>query len=271
MAKILTFIRYSIDFFKHGEIHYFLSSVKYLLTGKPTSHCGLYKSSLGYFFVRKGTLDFQFGNYAYEWNVKKFVLKYLKNYNKFIDVGANIGTYTILFAKNGLSGCAFEPVKENFFALKKNVNLNRIEDKVKLFQLALGSYEHDAEFIFTPINTGATHISIINTDSKEKGINKVVKIIPLDKIIDKCNFLPGKDKIIMKIDVEGMEAKVLEGAKGFLKSFPDILIIMESVHSGKEKLKEILHNIDNDFNFLDVDNLNVAAIKDMSSKKKKNS
>ena len=58
-----------------------------------------------------------------------------------------------------------------------------------------------------------------------------------------------------------MEANVLEGAKEFLKSFPEIIIVMESVHSGKEKLSNLLKSIDDRFQILDVDDLNMGAIK----------
>lgn len=264
MGKIITFWRYSKDFFKHGEFHYFLSSVKYMLLGKPTSHSAVYKSSLGKFAVRAGTLDFQFGNYAYEWGVKKFVYSHIDNYNKFLDIGANIGTYSILFAKAGLEGCAFEPVQTNFKALSENIALNKLENKVKLINLALGSHEHSDTFTFDPVNTGASHLSSIINEDVNDGGETPVKIVTLDSIIDKCNFDPEKDKIFIKIDVEGMESKVLEGAKEFLKSFPEIIIVMESVHSGKETLTTLLKNIDDRFQILDVDDLNMGAIKTRS-------
>ncbi len=261
MGKLLTFLRYSIDFLKHGEFHYFMSSVKYMLTGKSTSRAALYKSSLGKFAVRSGTLDFQFANYAYEWGVKKFVYKHVDQYNKFLDVGANIGTYSVLFAKKGLQGCAFEPVDTNFEALTKNIKLNNLEQKVKLINLALGKHEHTDVFTFVPDNTGASHLkSIENKDVKDGG-ETVVKVVTLDSVIDRCNFNPDTDKIFVKIDVEGMEANVLEGAKSFLQSFPEIIMVMESVHSGKEYLSKLLKSIDDSFEILEVDSLNMGAIK----------
>jgi len=261
MGKIITFWRYSVDFLKHGEFHYFLSSIKYMITGKPTRRSALYTSSLGKFAVRAGTLDFQFGNYAYEWGVKKFVYKNIKNYNKFLDIGANIGTYSILFAKEGLNGCAFEPVATNFKALTKNIKLNNIEQQVKLINVALGKYEHSDVFTFVPDNTGASHLrSIENKDVKDGGVTEV-KVVTLDSIIDQCNFDADKDRVFIKIDVEGMETNVLEGAKNFLSTFPEIMIVMESVHSGKEYLANLLKNIDNSFEILEVDDLNMGAVK----------
>ena len=150
MGKIKTFLKYTKDFVKHGEFRYVLSSVKYILTGKTTRKTRYYKSSLGRFLVRKGTLDFQFANYAYEWGVKKFVYEHLKNYNVFLDIGANIGTYSILFAKQGLRGYAFEPVVSNFDAFTTNLKLNDIEDKVTTFPFALGRKEKESRLYFRP-------------------------------------------------------------------------------------------------------------------------
>ncbi len=265
MGKILTFWRYSKDFIKHGEFHFFLSSVKYMLTGKVTRREAIYKSSLGTFFVRAGTLDFQFANYAYEWKVKKFVYQHVDNYNKFLDVGANIGTYSILFAKKGLEGCAFEPVKDNFEALSKNIELNKLKQKIKPINLALGKYEHTDVFTFVPDNTGASHLKSIENKDVKDGDETTVKVVPLDSLIDQCNFDPKKDKVFIKIDVEGMESNVLEGAKKFLKSFPEIIIVMESVHSGKENLTKLLKSIDSSFQILEVDDLNMGAIKTQSN------
>ena len=261
MGKIITFWRYSKDFFKHGEFHYFLSSIKYMLTGKPTRHAAPYTSSLGKFVVRAGTLDFQFANYAYEWGVKKYVYKHVDQYNKFLDVGANIGTYSILFAKKGMEGCAFEPVTTNFEALSKNIALNNLTRQVKLINLALGSHIHTDVFTFVPDNTGASHLKSIKNDDVKDGGETEVKVVTLDSLIDQCGFDPEKDRVFIKIDVEGMEANVLEGAKEFLKSFPEIIIVMESVHSGKEKLSNLLKSIDDRFQILDVDDLNMGAIK----------
>ncbi len=261
MGKLKTFYRYAVDFVKHGELHYLLSSIKYMLTGRPTNKSGIYKSDLGTFYVRKGTLDFQFGNSAYEWNVKKFVYQHVNNYNKFIDVGANIGTYTILFCNKGLEGCAFEPVSDNFQVLKKNVALNKVEDKVQLFQMGLGEYQHQDEFVFDPINTGATHsITFDNPEANQGKIEKAI-IVPLDSIIEKCNFDEKKDKVFIKIDVEGMELNVLKGAKHFLKEFPEIALVIETVHSGRENVIKQLKEIDDRFEIYDVDDLNLGAVK----------
>lgn len=64
----------------------------------------------------------------------------------------------------------------------------------------------------------------------------------------------------MKIDVEGMEINVIEGAINFLKAFPNILIVMETIHSGEGKIKSLLNSIV-DFEYYKIDHFNMAAKK----------
>jgi len=266
MHKLKTFINYFKDFIKFGEYRYIISSIKYILTGRTTYRTQIYKSSLGTFISRRGSLDFQFANYAYEWPVKTFFLNHYRNYDIFLDIGSNIGTYAILAAQKGLRAIAFEPIKSNFDTLRINLILNKLEDKVTAFNVALGVYAHKAQFAFDLINTGASHLLSVEMDDEHPSHMEIdeSQIVPLDDFIPRMN-LTKKDRIFLKIDVEGMEAEVLKGAKRFLQTYPNILIVMESVHSGKERLTNILNEIDN-FEVLEVDDLNMGARKIIQKK-----
>ena len=261
MGKIKTFLKYAKDFAKHGEYRYILSSVKYIISGKTTRKTRYYKSSLGKFIVRKGTLDFQFANYAYEWGVKKFVYKHLHDYNVLIDVGANIGTYSILFASKGHTVHAFEPAMSNYDAFVTNIKLNNLEHKITAHSYALGKIRRKAGFTFDPVNTGASHLTEVSDDLDETAnpVFEDIDIIPFDEIIHDLN-IEKSDKVFMKIDVEGMETNVIEGATEFIKNHPNLLIIVETIHSGKDQIIKLLSSI-SDFEFLEVDELNTAARK----------
>lgn len=261
MGRIKTFVKYFKDYVKCREYRYILTSVKYIILRRTTSKSRIYKSSLGRFFVRKGTIDFQFANYAYEWNVKKFVYEHLKDYNVFLDIGANIGTYSILLAENGLRGYAFEPIKYNYDTTRINLILNELDDKVKVFNLALGSQRAKVQFAFDVINTGASHMVGVELKEYLADKEKIEEstILPLDNLMSEMD-IHKEDRIFIKIDVEGMEEEVLLGAKKFLQTYPNILIVMESVHSGKEELASVLNGIAQ-FKILEVDELNIGAKK----------
>ena len=261
MGKINTFLKYSLDFIKHGEFRYILSSARYILTGKTTRKTRFYKSSLGKFIVRKGTLDFQFANYAYEWNVKKYVYKHYTDYNLFLDVGANIGTYSIILAEKGMKCYAFEPVRSNIVALETNIKLNNLQEKITVLPYALGSKKSKANFTFDPVNTGASHLTEYSDilDETQNPEFEDIEVNIFDQITKNLDINPD-DKVLMKVDVEGMEIDVIDGATNFIKSRDNLLIILETVHSGRDAIKEKLNEVGN-FDYHIIDDLNMAAVK----------
>jgi len=261
MGKIITFLKYSLDFIKHGEFGYILTSIRFILTGKTTRKTRHYKSSLGTFLVRKGTLDFQFANYAYEWNVKRFVYKHLKNYDLFLDIGSNIGTYCIIPALEGIRVIGFEPVKSNYETLVTNIKLNNFEHLITTYPVAIGKTNTSANFTLDMINTGASHLTEYDAIAEPVANpeHEHIEIVKFDDLKGDLNIDPNA-KVMMKIDVEGMEPDVLIGASEFIKEHPNLLIIIETVHSGRENLQELLLSLAN-FEFLEIDDLNIGARK----------
>ena len=262
MKKIITFIRYVKDYLKFGEYYFLWTSIQYVLFKKINPKQRIYKSSLGTFLTRKGTLDFQFANYAYEWSVKKFFLQNYQPYNVFLDIGSNIGTYCFLMAPKGLPCYAFEPVKENFEALMTNIRLNKLEDKIHPFPFGLGSEIMDADFIFEPMNTGASHLAKFHSYVENKGEigqQEKVKIKTLDSLLDQLQ-LKKEDKVLLKIDAEGMELDIIKGGIKFISNQPEFLMIMEKSHSDFDKIQELFAQICK-VSYQQIDEENVAIIK----------
>jgi FkbM family methyltransferase len=262
MHKIFTFIRYLKDYLQYGQIRLVVSSIVFLVTRKSVIETRICRGKLGYFLHRKGTLDFQFGNFAYEWPVKKFFLDYYKDRNVFIDVGANMGTYTLMMQNFGIKTFSFEPAKANYKALTINLMLNNHENNAVVYNLGLGSKKSHELFVFDPINTGASHmnsVAVYDHDTDGRGKMDEVDLVMLDEMIETM-AISLTDRIMIKIDVEGMEKDVLLGAKEFMKKYSDIILVIESVHSGEQELKYILDQMAV-FEYIKVDKLNFAAKK----------
>ncbi|MDZ7740891.1 MAG: FkbM family methyltransferase [Bacteroidota bacterium] len=257
MHKIITFLRYLKDFIKQGEFSFIPTAIRYQLRRMPASSDRIYKSSLGTFATRKGTIDFMFANYAYEWNVKKFVLKHYRDYNVFFDIGANIGTYSIMLANKGLKCYAFEPSMSNFNIMQKNISLNGLENRIHALNIGLGEHEHMGEFLFNPVNTGASHFK--KEGLNDTGIKEKLRIRPLDDIFEEF-MLNSADRVFMKIDVEGMEVEVIKGARKFLSNFNNLLIVMESKHSESLEIRKELDKLSS-FDYWTVDQFNIATKK----------
>ena len=155
--------------------------------------------------------------------------KFIKDGDIILEIGANIGCFTIPYSKKvGSNGkvYAFEPQKFIFNLLKKNIECNELKN-VQIFNNAIGSTNSILElndFDYSqPGNFGGIGLKEDYDNSycaKIKGIKKnKIKTLTLDNFLNlkKCNFL--------KIDVELMELSVLEGARDFINKFKPIIWI----------------------------------------------
>ena len=252
MKYPITAFRYFFDFIKNQQFYFLFIAIKFIFTKKTNSVNKVIKTTSGTFFCRKQTMDFLFANHAYEWNVKKFMLENYQNYTVFLDIGANIGTYSILLGRKGLKCFAFEPSQENFKVLKKNIELNNLQEKVKFFNYGLGKTNCEKEFVFNSLNTGASHV--ISNSGEDKNYNIYIK--SFDSVYKDFNF-KKEDKFLIKIDVEGMEPNVLEGAKSFLLEFSEILVVAEDKHCGNKNLINLIDQLMN-ASFKRVDKYNMC-------------
>lgn len=252
--KLLTYARYFLDYVKHGDMGSVIASVKYIVNKSSHSSDRIIQTSAGKFFCRKNTNDFQFANYYYEWGVKKFLLNHRDEFSVFIDGGACTGEYSIILSRYGIRCFAFEPIKNTFDVLKRNLELNKLNGKVKAFQFGLGDQNITTDFVFNPVNTGASHIA----GSNQAGDYKV-EIRTFDSVYQSLGITKA-DRILFKLDVEGMEPEVLRGAEKFIHEYPDITFVMEYKHSGKDSIKNTLNAIA-PFEFGIVDDFNIYAKK----------
>ena len=254
MNKAITYVRYFLDYLKHGDLGSIIASVKYILN--KTSHTSdrIIRTSAGTFFCRKNTNDFQFANFYYEWGVKKYLLKHINEYTVFVDGGACIGDYSILLSSYGIRCIAFEPVLNNYEVLIKNLNLNNLKSKVKAFSVGLGDRNFRARFVFNPVNTGASHLA-----NDKEAVDCMVEIRTFDSLLSELN-INIDDNILIKLDIEGMELEAIRGATGFIGHFPNITFVTEYKHSVLVSIKETLSKIA-PFEFGIVDEFNIYAKK----------
>lgn len=254
MKKLIIYIRYFSEYLRYGDFISILSSFRYVL--KRTSHKSdrTIKTSVGTFFCRKNTNDFQFANYAYEWNVKKFFLDHLNEYTVFIDGGSCIGEYSILLSKNGIRCFAFEPVPDTYSVLLKNIELNNQGMVIQSFPYGLGEENSKVDFVINSVNTGASHLA-----RNGKPGNCKVDIRTFDSVFKEINLSPD-DRILFKLDVEGMETQAISGAGTFIQSFPNITFVIENEHTAKDNVKIALNKFAV-FEYGVVDKLNFVAKK----------
>ncbi|OGX15730.1 MAG: hypothetical protein A2166_03120 [Omnitrophica WOR_2 bacterium RBG_13_41_10] len=139
-----------------------------------------------------------------------------------VDVGANIGYYTLLAAKlvgNEGKVYAFEPNPSFYWLLQKNIRINALDKIVEAFQVAIGNTESKSIlFIGKCITTSLFKV----LDSAEQAIS--VNVISLDKFFMNRGW-PSVD--VIKVDAEGADKIVLEGIRVLVKRCPELKLIIE--------------------------------------------
>jgi FkbM family methyltransferase len=151
----------------------------------------------------------------YEYEGMAFLLHFLRPEDLFGDIGANMGSYTVLAAAHvGANVIAAEPVPSTFSYLIDNLRVNDIQKKVTALNIAVGSQEGSINFTK---NSGAgNHVSTINDKD-----SIIVNMSSIDKIFSTCA------PVLLKIDVEGFETEVLNGASKTLSDDHLKAIIIE--------------------------------------------
>lgn len=146
---------------------------------------------------------------------------YCKNNSKvnFIDVGANIGVYSILVAKwagKNSKIVAVEPDLRNLKLLRTNLFLNNVETKIEIFNCAISDSPVDAGFFIESLY-GAT--SRLTSDSNA---GRAIKIVQLDEILS--DFI-STDALLIKIDIEGYEPSAIRSGLRMIRILrPEILV-----------------------------------------------
>ncbi|MDA3890636.1 MAG: FkbM family methyltransferase [Salinivirgaceae bacterium] len=160
----------------------------------------------------------------FEINEQKFIERYLKKDDFFIDIGANIGLFTLLASeKCGTQGkiIAFEPSPTTYKRLIENIKLNNLQN-VKTFNIALSDKNGVAKLKVS--KDGFDAWNSLGIPTMGQFFQEVdVMTNTLDYIANEFEIV---NPILLKIDVEGWEIPILSGGEKFFKSIdaPDIMI-----------------------------------------------
>ena len=138
------------------------------------------------------------------------------------DVGAAIGSTSRLFAKKAEKVYSFEPNLENYKTIENLIHLEKIHN-IELHNVAVSNQNSDLKFY----NRESHGIHSLGKHTKGKVINvSSIRTIKLDNFY-KNNFKNNEPIGLLKIDTEGYEYEVLDGAKELLKSKTIKTIIFE--------------------------------------------
>jgi FkbM family methyltransferase len=182
----------------------------------------------------------------YETENLDFIDKMMPN-QVYYDLGACEGRFSIYAALKGLKVLAFEPNKDNYTVLLKNIELNDLTDKIKVFNVGVGETDKRGILqIGQPWPGG--HQKVVKHDSIRGDLGfdfkeeEVIDIISLDSFIV-TNNLPIPDKI--KIDIDVSEIPFLKGSIKLLENniVTQLLFELDELDSNYNRVIETLSKI----------------------------
>ena len=160
-------------------------------------------------------------NGSYELGTTHLIRKFLGSGETFFDIGANIGLMTIAASLAvGPAGrvVSFEPDHANFSILLENILLNKATN-VCVLNLAVGDKAGEFNLFCSTTEDGGLS-SLVDQGGFQQ--TQVVSTTPLDKMLD---IFPSRPVSAVKIDVEGYEYRVVNGAKELLSHYKPIVIM----------------------------------------------
>ena len=152
----------------------------------------------------------------------KLIPQLLSNCNRAIDIGANVGVWSYWLSKYAKQVESFEPNPKVFNALK-NIKIKNVNS----YNIALSNKTGSVDLLIPKGSKGFSNQGASLSSIKVQGEHKSISIEA--KRLDEYNFL---DVDFIKIDVEGHEHEVIEGARVTIKKFkPTMVIEMEEKHN----------------------------------------
>ncbi|MFP6799551.1 MAG: FkbM family methyltransferase [Pseudomonas sp.] len=159
---------------------------------------------------------------SYDRDETAFLKSVFRNGDVFFDIGANLGWYSLVLGYScpDAQVFAFEPIPSTVNVLKKNIKLNQLTN-VEPIALGMFNKEDELSFLFAPDVSGATSLKLTGQSRGRTSIQNVLcKTTTLDIFCASRNTQPT----LLKIDVEGAELMVFQGAEKTLAQTPIILV-----------------------------------------------
>jgi FkbM family methyltransferase len=174
-----------------------------------------------YGFVMAGNKSMQEG--SYEIDETKIIIDHLEQADVFIDVGANVGYYSCIARFMNKKVVAVEPLWHNLQYIYHNLSMNDWSD-VEVYPLGLS--DKPGLSVLYGVGTAASFIK------DWSGISTKKRIVPLTTLDILMGDRFAGRRIVVKIDVEGTELRVLKGAREVMSMSPQPVWIVENALTG---------------------------------------
>lgn len=137
-----------------------------------------------------------------------------------LDIGANIGCTSLLLGDLSRKVISFEPSPSTFYYLERNVRVSGLTN-ISVQNYALGSKVGEAQISFSPNNRSGAFVA----DSTRGAIGHTKETIEVKRLDDAVAMLHLAHIEFIKIDVEGFEKYVIEGARNTIAQFKPSVVL----------------------------------------------
>lgn len=165
--------------------------------------------------------------------------------NTLLDIGANVGMYSIWAAKiAGARVISLEPEAGNYYLLNKNIMDNKLDNLVNAYCIALSDKEEFCSLNIHDLRIGGSNHSAgeevdCQLNPKESRFRQGCLTKSLDSMVEK-NQIPIPTHI--KIDVDGLEHKVILGSKKILRN-PVVKSLLIEISPNLDEHKEMIQTL----------------------------
>lgn len=158
----------------------------------------------------------------------------------FIDLGCNIGAYTLFVASLGVQVVSVDAFDKNLELLAESLEINSLKPNVTLVHNAISDKHENVTLEVVSNNVGGSYVKTLS--NSQKPTQNIVSTILLDDLIP----LVKNTDVFIKMDIEGTELKALKAAKTLLHFLNVKFILMEWVlHRNKQDGLEIIEIMTN--------------------------
>ena len=198
---------------------------------------------------------------TYELPLTKYIIKQIKPDNIVVDIGANLGYFTILLAYmvgTGGKVIAYEADNDSIYLIQENVSINYLSDRVTIINKAVYSENTTINFFVAEKYKGNSSIHKHDDDyfkiyGNDRIVERKIEAIRLDDSIGKFNKID-----FVKIDIEGGEYHAFLGMKDLIENgaIKSIIFELNKKSLGKDfiKLYHLIKNWTDIFDLFFLDN-----------------
>ena len=164
---------------------------------------------------------------------------------EFLDLGCNIGIYTLSIAQQGTRVTSVDPLIENINLLSRSLTLGKLHENVTLIWNAISNEHKIITFKWYNKSIGRTQISDLHLSKDRTDEINLARTITLDDLIP----LFTTKRLIIKMDIENSEYNALLGGKRFFDEIDVSLVRMEVILHKRTEVGKMIVDYMSSYNF----------------------